>query len=157
MLAGLALLAAADTLVSSHNEEQAAIKAAGALLQSRGCEQYTWSRTKQVQLFSTDDLRTVRLEGNNLTFVCLRSAGVTVSWTAPTAREDGTPLNAAEIAGYTVHMAHATAADRTVETDATSVVVEGLEAGEWQFAVSTTDTEGVVGSLSGLVGRVVEY
>jgi len=86
-----------------------------------------------------------------------------LSWTAPDAREDGTPLLAEEIAEYRVYYA----VDEQVTTDSTTVVIGGSEVAGTitltlnprpepyvvRFAVATVDTDGRVSALSEIVSK----
>jgi hypothetical protein len=71
-------------------------------------------------------------------------ADVTVSWTAPTLREDGEPLPSSEIAGYVLSYTFNGAAQFPITTSAvTSLVIAGAP-GRYCVTLQTLDTDGVV-------------
>lgn len=75
------------------------------------------------------------------------SATVTLSWVAPSTRDDGSALSLSEIGGYRVYVGGASGQyDREITVDdpaATSAVVENLTAGQRYYLVVTTlDSEG---------------
>ena len=87
------------------------------------------------------------------------TGSVNLSWVAPTARADGSPLSLSEIASYKVYMG--TSPDNLDVTDAiddssmTEYTADNLSAGTYYFAVSTDDTDGRDSALSDLVETVV--
>jgi hypothetical protein len=86
-----------------------------------------------------------------------------LSWTAPTTRVDGTPLQVEDIAEYRVYYS----VDNPVTVDSTEVVVGGSEVASTitltlvpradpyvvSFAVATVDTDGRVSALSEIVSK----
>jgi hypothetical protein len=80
------------------------------------------------------------------------SSNVAISWVAPSRRLDGSDLNPGEINQYRVYYgpASSTGYSQSVEVNSTdsSVVIEGLDEGDYKFAVSAIDSEGVESSLS---------
>jgi hypothetical protein len=86
-----------------------------------------------------------------------------LSWTAPTTRVDGTPLQVEDIAEYRVYYS----VDNPVTVDSTEVVVGGSEVASTitltlvpradpyvvSFAVVTVDTDGRVSALSESVNK----
>lgn len=75
------------------------------------------------------------------------SASLTLNWAAPTARENGVALAAAEIGGYELKYKLKTAT--TVNTivipnaSARSFVLSGLPAGEYDVQIAVFDTDGL--------------
>lgn len=86
------------------------------------------------------------------------TGSVTLSWTAPTAREDGTPLT--NLAGYTIRYGRMSAVyDFQIEVDnagVTTYVVDGLKPGTWYFVLSAYDANGLESHHSNEVKRKVE-
>ena len=78
---------------------------------------------------------------------------VTLKWTAPTRNTDGTALT--DLAGYKVFYGTATRvypkSVKLAGAGVTSVVIEGLTAGTWYFAMKSYDTSGVESAYSGEV------
>lgn len=143
-------------LISSHNEEQAAIRAGKNHLMKNGCEDVDWSRTKNIKLNTTDDPMQVTLTGNNITIVCLKMVSgstVTVTWSPPTTRENETGLPPGEIAGYEVYYFQDGGDDHIaiIEPGTTSFTTEPLASGIWFFAMVTVDTDGLKSELSDTV------
>jgi hypothetical protein len=68
---------------------------------------------------------------------------LTLTWTAPTQREDGTALTAAEIANYRVTwtLAGSPLAPFTVPGNVSTWTLEGLAPGKYCLRMSTIDTE----------------
>lgn len=94
------------------------------------------------------------------TFAAVAATGTaTVSWLAPTARENGVQLVPSELAGYRIY--YGTSADNTnitIEVPGGSVTehtVTGLASGTYYFRASAYDTAGVESPLSGVVSKVV--
>ena len=77
-------------------------------------------------------------------------ASVTLSWHAPTANEDGTPLT--DLAGYQVHYGQAAGQySQSVSLPSptlTSVTIEDLAPATWYFAVKAVNSDGVQSSFS---------
>lgn len=86
------------------------------------------------------------------------TGSVTLSWTAPTKREDGTPLT--NLAGYYIRYGRMSGIyDYQITIDNPSVttyVVEGLKPGVWYFVVSAYDTDGLESNYSNEIKRKVE-
>jgi hypothetical protein len=84
------------------------------------------------------------IQGAGLTVKCVKKApenfSVTLTWTAPTQRENGDPLPISEISHFLLEYI-----DRSFEIprDQTSFVVNGLPAGEITFSLWTVDAEGL--------------
>lgn len=78
-----------------------------------------------------------------------------LSWTAPTIREDGTPLALSELAGYEIYY---TSDDPAVAGTITiaggseaSYVLPNLAAGNYYFTISAIDSNGLKSAMSALV------
>jgi hypothetical protein len=86
------------------------------------------------------------------------TGSVTLSWTAPTKREDGTALT--NLAGYYIRYGRLSGIyDYEIKIDNPSVttyVVEGLKPGVWYFVVSAFDSDGVESNYSNEIKRRVE-
>jgi len=87
------------------------------------------------------------------------ASSATLSWTAPVARSDQSPLSLADIGGYRVYYG-------TVEGEypyridvndgtAVEVVIKDLPTGAYYFVVSTYDTEGRESEYSKLVVKTI--
>lgn len=79
---------------------------------------------------------------------------VTLNWTAPTERTDGTPLSQSEIGGYTLRK-DGELVDATIQGTATSYSLT-LGPGEHCFDMATTDTEGRTGPFGVVVCRSIK-
>lgn len=86
------------------------------------------------------------------------TGSATLSWTAPTEREDGAPLT--NLAGFRIHYGRMSGIyDYATEVDnpgVTTYLVDGLVAGEWHFVVSAYDSDGVESNFSNEVSRKVQ-
>ncbi len=83
------------------------------------------------------------------------SSGVSLSWTAPSARTDGTFLPLTELAGYRIYMGTSSdnlnpVVDLSDDT-VTSYTVNNLSAGSYFFAVSAYDTDGAESGYSEII------
>jgi len=105
---GILLLAASATAdsLSEHDQQHVAEQAARDRLRAGGC---AWTKTTRAQRFRVvADPLGVRVLGNELLVTCSEQAAapaptvLRVTWTAPTAREDGSALLPSEIRGYQV-------------------------------------------------------
>ena len=68
-----------------------------------------------------------------------------ISWTAPSEREDVTPISLSEIAGYRVYYGTETGVYQNqlaVDGSVTLATISGLSSGTYYVAVTTIDTEG---------------
>ena len=91
--------------------------------------------------------------GANLAVLeAVTSANVAISWVSPNQRQDGSALNPADISTYRVYYGPAASAgyDQSLDVNSadTSIVIEGLNEGDYKFAVSAVDAEGVESILS---------
>lgn len=76
----------------------------------------------------------------------------TVSWTAPTERTDGTPLDG--LSGYIVFWGQASREyTESAFVDALSLRVEGLDTGTWYFTVVAVDLNGLESEYSAEVSK----
>lgn len=88
------------------------------------------------------------------------AGAVELSWSAPTTREDGTPLSYSQLDGFVIYSGTSSNSlsetarvdDRTVE----SYTVNGLESGTHYFAVSAYDVNGLEGSRSDSVSVTIQ-
>jgi hypothetical protein len=78
------------------------------------------------------------------------TGSVTLSWQAPTTREDGTPLT--NLAGYYIRYGRMSGVyDFEIKIDnpgITTYVVENLNPGTWYFVISSYDTDGIESEYS---------
>ena len=87
------------------------------------------------------------------------TGSVNISWVAPAARADGSPLALSEISSYKVYMG--TSSDNLDVTDTiddssmTEYTADNLSAGTYYFAISTNDTDGRESALSDIVEKMV--
>ena len=85
------------------------------------------------------------------------TGSVTLSWEAPTTREDGTPLT--NLAGYYIYYGRMSGVyDYEIKIDnpgITTYVVEGLTPGTWYFVLTSYDSDGVESDYSEEVVREV--
>jgi Putative Ig domain len=85
------------------------------------------------------------------------SASASLSWSAPTQNEDGSPLT--NLAGYRVHYGtSASDLDQRIDVGnpaTTSTVVQNLTPGTWFFAISAYTHDGAESSRSAVVSKVI--
>jgi hypothetical protein len=85
------------------------------------------------------------------------SASVSLSWTAPTRRADGSPLSLSELAGYTVR--YGTSLGRynnaigVGDRSRTSLTITDLPSGTYYFVVTARDSSGMESSYSSAVSK----
>ena len=104
----------------------------------------------QLSACSTEDSATAVTED---------SATVSLSWVAPSAREDNAPISLSEIAGYRVYYG-TTPGQYTNSVDINDGIAEGytftaLPTATYFFVVTTYDTEGRESQYSAEVTKVV--
>jgi len=85
------------------------------------------------------------------------TSSASLSWSAPTQNEDGSPLT--DLAGYRVHYG-TSASNLSMRVDVgnpamTSVVVQNLAQGTWYFAISAYTHQGAESSRSNVVSKVI--
>jgi hypothetical protein len=89
--------------------------------------------------------------------VTIPDGSTRLAWTAPMENENNEPLN--DLAGYKVHCwAAENQYTNTIEVDdpeTTSYVIEGLDPGTYNCAVSAIDTDGTVSVLSNVVAKTI--
>jgi hypothetical protein len=85
------------------------------------------------------------------------TGSVTLSWTAPTTREDGTSLT--NLAGYYIRYGRMSGVyDYEIKVDnpgVTTYLVEGLQSGTWYFVLSAYDGDGLESNASNEVVKEV--
>jgi hypothetical protein len=85
------------------------------------------------------------------------TGSVTIAWTAPVARADGSPLSLAEIGGYRIY--YGSSADEypyrvdVSEGAAEDATISDLPAGTYYFVVTTFDSTGRESTFSRLVWK----
>lgn len=83
-----------------------------------------------------------------------------LSWSAPTQRVDGTPLTAAELAGYSAHWGTTprilTESAEIEGGDVLTYTVTDLPAGTWYFAVRARTTDGLQSAYSTEVSKTID-
>ena len=87
------------------------------------------------------------------------AVGVSLSWVAPSEREDSTPISLSEIAGYKIYYG-TTPGQYTNSVDINDGIAEGytftaLPLGTYFFVVTTYDAEGRESQFSAEVTKVV--
>ena len=90
----------------------------------------------------------------------VQSGKLTLRWTAPVTRTDGTPLSLADIDGYRVHYGqsagnythHFTLADGTAQT----VILTDLPVGTYHLVMTTYDVDGRESGYSSVVSKTVQ-
>jgi len=90
----------------------------------------------------------------------VQTGSITLSWKAPVARSDGTPLSLADIDGYRIHYG-TSAGNYTNHIDladgsAQSVVLTDLPVGTYYLVMTTYDVDGRESSYSGVISVVVQ-
>jgi len=82
---------------------------------------------------------------------------ITLSWTAPTANEDQTPLT--DLAAYIIHYGTQVGQySNTIHIDdpkSTSCKIDNLSSGTYYFAITAISTDGVESALSNMVAKTV--
>jgi hypothetical protein len=117
--------------------------------------------TGNIQISVSDGTETVSLPAYSLTVnsTATQTGSVSLSWTAPVARTDGSPLTMSEVAGFTVHYGTSTGSHPNVlnvdDGSATSVTVADLQVGTYYLVVTTRDNEGRESGDSDEVAKVV--
>ena len=90
----------------------------------------------------------------------MQTGSITLSWNAPVARSDGTPLSLADIDGYRIHYG-TSAGSYTNHVDladgsAQSVVLTDLPVGTYYLVMTTYDVDGRESSYSDVISVVVQ-
>ncbi len=84
---------------------------------------------------------------------------VTVSWTAPGTRVDGSSISLSEIVSYKINYGKTATSlgdTITISSENTSHVFEGLDSGTWYFNVQTVDQNGLLSPVSNTVSYQVK-
>lgn len=87
------------------------------------------------------------------------ASSVTLSWTAPLTRVDGSSIALSEIQSYEI--SYGTSPDNltntiTVDGSRTSAEISGLSAGTWYFSISVIDTAGLESKNSEVVSHTIQ-
>lgn len=110
-----------------------------------------------VAISVTDGKATAVLASFSIAVNAMSDGRVSLSWTAPTANTDGTPLT--DLSGYKIHYGtSAGALDQTIEVKTlgiSSYVVENLAAATWYFAVTAVTASGTESSLSNIANKKI--
>ena len=89
------------------------------------------------------------------------TGSVTLGWTAPVTRTDGSPIAMSEIAGFTVYYGTSTGSRPNMlnvdDGSATSATIADLQVGTYYLVVTTRDYEGRESGDSSEVAKVVNY
>jgi hypothetical protein len=145
----------AETIVSTHHEEQAARNAAIVILHDKGCTLPSETRIGDITLTQEDD-GTLTVT-KKLKISCLEwrpsppagsgtasSGSVLITWTAPTTRADGSPLDTSEIDHYTIYEA----GHPLTTTSSLSATLASATIGPHSYTLTTTDTNGIESAQS---------
>lgn len=178
---GLSLSIKSPTSAGSMDTTDSSVRLGGSAASDRGVSQVTWHndqggegsasgttewQTSDIALELGKNAITVTaadIDGNERSrnIVVNRESGqqgsATLSWVPPTSRTDGTPLN--DLAGYTIYYGRmAETYDYRIDIDnpgLVTYVVEGLSSGDWHFAMSAFDSEGMESERSNDVLRTI--
>ena len=156
----VALSPAFAETISEHNEEQAGKNAGIVYLHDKGCIYPKMARSGRFQLVDNGD-DTVSLIGYTVKISCLEwrtsppdvvvtpsYTSVLLTYSAPTTRANGSALAPSEIKAYTIYQEINDTFKPIGTTSALSYTVQGLEKGDYIFAISTVDVNGLESSLS---------
>jgi hypothetical protein len=117
----------------------------------------TW---RNIVIAVSDGMDTTRLSAFSITVSPVQSqlGSYTLTWTAPVARADGSPLSLADIVGYRVHYG-TTAGSYTNTVDindgsATTTTVKNIPAGTYYVVMTSYDTGGRVSAYSPAIVKV---
>jgi hypothetical protein len=114
--------------------------------------------TSGITISVSDGQASSALPAFSITVLAVVPGSATVSWTAPTSFEDGTPI--ANLAGYkVVYGMSATALSNTLAIPSaaiTSATVEDLAPGTWYFAVKAYTTANVESDLSSVASKTIK-
>ena len=150
----------ASEQISEHNEEQAGKNAGIVYLHDKGCIYPKMARSGRFQLVDNGD-NTVSLIGYTVKISCLEwrtsppdvvvtpsYTSVLLTYTAPTTRANGSALDPSEIKAYTIYQEINGVFKPVGSTSALSFTVQGLSKGDYVFAMSTVDVNGLESFLS---------
>jgi hypothetical protein len=121
--------------------------------------------TETFEIFLTSPSAGYELDVNSVVTVSItdndeaQTGSVTLSWSAPSTREDGSSLSMSEIAGYKIYMGES-ASELTLVLDINDNSVDthtlnDLLVGTHFFAITTYDTDGNESGLSNIVEQNV--
>ena len=114
-------------------------------------------RYENIVITVSDGQADAALAAFSIDVVTAGSASITLQWTPPTQREDGTPLE--DLGGYKVYWGQdADQLDRSEDVGnggVSSYVIDGLVAGTWYLGVTAYDGAGMESRMSDLVEAVV--
>lgn len=109
-----------------------------------------------IQISVSDGTTTVDLASFDIT---VESTSALLSWTAPTTREDSSPLTLSEISGYRIYSGtnpdELTLLITYADSSVTSHRDEGLSPATHYYAVTAYDTDGVESALSAVVSKTI--
>jgi len=111
-----------------------------------------------IRVIVSDGQQTDTTPSFSISVVQTGNGAATISWTAPDTNTDGSALT--DLSGFRVHYGTATRNyDQVVDlSDAgtTTAVIENLSLGDWYFAVTALNSQGVESDFSEEVQRVVQ-
>ncbi|MDX1754893.1 MAG: PA14 domain-containing protein [Marinobacter sp.] len=87
------------------------------------------------------------------------SGSITLTWTAPSTRVDGSSLSLSEIASYEIHYGQSSSnLDQSITVDGAEDTYQftGLASGTWYFSVTTFDTDGLASEPSEVIAGSVK-
>ena len=144
----------AETVASTHHEEQAARNAAIVILHDKGCTFPSENRVGDITLTQEDD-GTLTVT-KKLKISCLEwrpsppaasgtasSGAVLITWTAPTTRADGSTLAPTEIDHYTIYETSSSVATKIKTATGLSASISGISSGMHNYTLTTTDKNGL--------------
>ena len=150
---------AESVLISNHNEDAAAKSAGIVYLHEMGCTFPKVARSGSFPLTDNGDKTLTLVE--TFKFTCLEwrasapdvvvtpsYTSVLLTYTAPTTRANGSALAPSEIKAYTIYQEIDGAFKSIGTTSALSYTVQGLAKGDYVFALSTVDVNGLESFLS---------
>ena len=117
--------------------------------------------TGNIQISVSDATETVSLPAFSITVngTDTPTGAVTLNWTAPVARTDGSPIAMSEIAGFTVHYGTSEGSHpnrlNVDDGSATSATIADLQLGTYYLVVTTRDDAGRESGDSSEVAKVV--
>jgi hypothetical protein len=111
-----------------------------------------------IRISVSDGKETAHLQAFTLTVTEPQpsTGSATISWSAPTEREDGTPLTG--LSTYRIYYSrNASQLDQVqnVSSGVTSYLIQNLEQGTWYFAVSAIDSQGIESQKSVVVSKTI--
>lgn len=177
----VSLSIAAPTAMSSMDTTDETVRVSGTASSDAGVFAVSWSNdtggegtAAGTESWDTGDI-VLALGDNRITITAEDTAGETaaetitvnresgevrsasLSWTPPDARTDGTPLT--NLAGFKIYYGRMSGVyDHEIDVDNPSIstyLVEGLNSGDWYFAVAAYDAEGLESEPSDEVLREI--